>query len=82
LSVDGVGFEHLSAKGQEIIRAVIALASDNYPGRLMTFKPSVCLNQFSDLHFSLELMRKAFMVNTPWIFNTVWFFIKGLLAAR
>ena len=22
------------------------------------------------------------MVNTPWIFNTVWFFIKGLLAAR
>jgi hypothetical protein len=58
--LNGVGFEHLSARGQEIIRAVIAIASDNYP----------------------ELMRKAFMINTPWIFNTVWFFIKGLLAAK
>eukprot|EP00981_Chlorochromonas_danica_P015651 scaffold14342_cov209-Ochromonas_danica.AAC.1 len=29
-----------------------------------------------------ELMRKCFMINTPWIFNTVWFFIKNLLAAR
>lgn len=32
---DGVGFEHLSARGQEIIRAVIAIASDNYPGMLL-----------------------------------------------
>lgn len=27
-------------------------------------------------------MRKTFMINTPWIFNTVWYFIKGLIAQR
>lgn len=27
-------------------------------------------------------MRKCFMINTPFIFNAVWFVIKGLLAAR
>uniref|UniRef100_A0A7S3M0V6 CRAL-TRIO domain-containing protein n=1 Tax=Spumella elongata TaxID=89044 RepID=A0A7S3M0V6_9STRA len=29
--LNGVGFAHLSAQGQEIIKAVIAVASDNYP---------------------------------------------------
>lgn len=58
--LDGVGFEHLSVKGREIIQAVVALASDNYP----------------------EMMRKTFMINVPWVFNTVWYFIKGLLAAK
>jgi hypothetical protein len=29
-----------------------------------------------------ELMRKCYMINTPFIFNAVWFVIKGLLAAR
>jgi len=53
--LDGVGFEHLSNKGREIIQAVVTLASDNYP----------------------EMMRKTFMINVPWVFNTVWFFIKG-----
>jgi hypothetical protein len=28
----GVGFEHLGSKGLEIIKSVVALASDNYPG--------------------------------------------------
>lgn len=56
----GVGFEHIGSQGQEIIRAVIGVSSDNYP----------------------ELMRKCFMINTPWLFNTLWYFIKGLLAAR
>ena len=28
----GVGFEHVGAKGQEIIQAVIGVASANYPG--------------------------------------------------
>lgn len=56
----GVGFEHLGSQGQEIIKAVVTMASDNYP----------------------ELMRKCYMVNTPWVFNTIWFFIKNLLAAR
>eukprot|EP01034_Spumella_vulgaris_P029848 gene29847-36968_t len=56
----GVGFEHLGSKGQEIIKSVVALASDNYP----------------------ELMRKCYMINTPWVFNTVWYFVKGLLAAK
>lgn len=27
-------------------------------------------------------MRKCYMINTPFIFNAVWFVIKGLLAAR
>lgn len=58
--LNGVGFEHIGARGQEIIRAVINVSSDNYP----------------------ELMRKCFMINMPWLFNTIWFFIKGLLAAR
>ena len=55
-----VGLEHASSQGQEIIRAVVGLSSDNYP----------------------ELMRKCFMVNTPWVFSALWYFIKGLLAAR
>lgn len=56
--LDGVGFEHLSVKGREIIQAVVSLASDNYP----------------------EMMRKTFMINVPWVFNTVWYFIKGNLS--
>lgn len=55
-----VGFEHVSSQGQEIIRAVVGLSTENYP----------------------ELMRKCFMINTPWVFNALWYFIKGLLAAR
>lgn len=55
-----VSFEHASSQGQEIIRAVVGLSSDNYP----------------------ELMRKCFMINTPWVFNALWYFIKGLLAPR
>mmetsp|Transcript_31222 Transcript_31222/g.44866 ORF Transcript_31222/g.44866 Transcript_31222/m.44866 type:complete len:349 (+) Transcript_31222:2523-3569(+) len=32
--------------------------------------------------FYPELMRKCYMVNTPWVFNTIWYFVKGLLAPR
>lgn len=31
-SLGGVGFTHLGAQGQDIIKAVITVASDNYPG--------------------------------------------------
>ena len=31
----GVGFEHVGKKGQEIIQAVIGVASANYPGNVM-----------------------------------------------
>ena len=58
--LNGVGFEHLGSKGQEIIKAVVNVASDNYP----------------------ELMHKCHMINTPWLFNTVWWIIKGWLAPR
>jgi hypothetical protein len=58
--LNGIGFEHLGAKGQEIIKAVVNVASDNYP----------------------ELMHKCHMINTPWLFNTVWWVIKGWLAPR
>jgi hypothetical protein len=58
--LNGIGFEHLGAKGQEIIKAVVNVASDNYP----------------------ELMHKCHMLNTPWLFNTVWWVIKGWLAPR
>lgn len=30
----------------------------------------------------LEMMKKCYMINTPWLFNTLWYFVKGLLAAR
>lgn len=56
----GVGMEHLGTNGQNILRAIIGLSSDNYP----------------------ELMKKCYMINTPWVFNTLWYFIKGLLAQR
>jgi len=56
----GVGFDHIGSQGQEIIRAVLGIATDNYP----------------------ELMRKCHMINAPWIFNTIWWIIKGWLAAR
>jgi hypothetical protein len=58
--LSGIGFEHLGTKGQEIIKAVVGVASDNYP----------------------ELMHKCHMINTPWLFNTVWWVIKGWLAPR
>lgn len=58
--LNGIGFEHLGSKGQEIIKAVVNVASDNYP----------------------ELMHKCHMINTPWLFNTVWWVIKGWLAPR
>jgi hypothetical protein len=32
--LDGVGFEHVGSKGQEIVRAVIGVASANYPGAI------------------------------------------------
>jgi hypothetical protein len=30
--LDGLGFDHIGSKGQEIIKAVLSVASDNYPG--------------------------------------------------
>jgi hypothetical protein len=27
-------------------------------------------------------VHNCFMINTPWVFNALWYFIKGLLAAR
>jgi hypothetical protein len=58
--LNGVGFDHFSARGREIISAVIKIASDNYP----------------------ELMRKCYIINSPFIFNTIWYFIQGLLSPR
>ena len=41
--LDGVGFEHVGAKGQEIVRAVIGVASANYPGDMKSLKhQSLC----------------------------------------
>lgn len=58
--LNGVGFDHLGSQGQEIIKAVIGIATPNYP----------------------ELMRKCHLVNAPWLFNTVWWVIKGWLATK
>lgn len=32
--LDGLGFDHMSARGQEIVSAIIKMSSDNYPGIL------------------------------------------------
>lgn len=32
-----VGFEHLGSKGQEIIKTVVSIASDNYPGMFVIY---------------------------------------------
>jgi len=56
----GLGFEHISKQGQDIMKAVVSVASDNYP----------------------EMMARSYMVNAPWVFNTLWFVLKGLLAER
>jgi hypothetical protein len=58
--LDHISFEHISSQGQEIIKAVISVSSDNYP----------------------EMMRSCYMINSPWLFNTIWYFIKGLLSVR
>lgn len=55
-----VGFRHLGSDGQEIIKTVVSLSSDNYP----------------------ELLRKCIMINTPWVFTSIWYLIKGWLAPR
>jgi hypothetical protein len=56
----GVGFRHLGSTGQDIIKSVVAISSDNYP----------------------ELMRRCFMINTPWVFTSIWYLIKGWIAAK
>ena len=58
--LEGIGFEHIGSQGQEILRTVIGLSSDNYP----------------------ELLSICYVVNSPWIFNTIWWFIQGLLAPK
>jgi hypothetical protein len=55
-----VGFRHLGTTGQNIIRTVVTVSSDNYP----------------------ELLRKCYMVNTPWVFTSIWYIIKGWVAAK
>lgn len=55
--VGAVGLDHCSEVGRNIIKAVVTLASDNYP----------------------EMMQRCYLVNVPWIFNALWYFIKGLL---
>lgn len=55
--ISGVGLDHCSDKGREIIKAIIKVGGDNYP----------------------ELLRKCYLVRCPWLFNALWFFIKGLL---
>jgi hypothetical protein len=37
---------------------------------------------FLTLFVPAELMRKCFMINSPFVFNAVWYVIKGILAAR
>lgn len=56
----GVGWEHLGMKGQEIIKLIMGVATDNYP----------------------ELMRKCYIVNTPWLFHTVWAVISMFIPPR
>lgn len=29
-----------------------------------------------------ELMRKCYMINTPWVFHGVWYVVRGMLAAK
>lgn len=55
--IAGVGLDHMSEVGRQIIKAVVVMGSDNYP----------------------ELLTKCFLINVPWIFHTLWYFIKGLL---
>ncbi len=56
----GVGFRHIGPTGQEIIKLMVTVSSDNYP----------------------ELLRKSFLINSPWIFTSVWYVIKGWVAAK
>jgi len=56
----GIGLAHISSQGQEIIRSIISISSNNYP----------------------ELMGKCFMINSPWLFNAMWYFIKSILNPR
>lgn len=58
--LNGIGFRHLGSTGQEIIKMMVSVSSDNYP----------------------ELLRKCLIVNSPWIFSSVWYLIKGWVAAK
>lgn len=53
----GLGTAHVGAQGQNIIKAVIKLASPNYP----------------------ESLAKSYVINAPYVFNMLWYFIKGML---
>jgi len=58
--LSGIGFRHLGSTGQEIIKMMVSVSSDNYP----------------------EMLRKCLIVNSPWIFTSVWYLIKGWVAAK
>lgn len=35
--LEGLGFEHVGSRGQEIVKAVVGISSDNYPGKLRSY---------------------------------------------
>lgn len=81
----GVGFEHMGKQGQEIIKGsssyellctIISLNLNVYRCIYTTAVVSLASDNYP------EMMRKCYMVNVPWVFNTLWYFMKNMLADR
>jgi hypothetical protein len=80
LSRTGVGFAHLGAKGRALVGAALEL------GLRKSFSCVACASPLRPSPFApsrtanyQEYLGKCVMINTPWVFNTFWYFVKGFL---
>lgn len=81
----GVGMGHLGSKGRAMVSAALELSLRKMILDFMLY----CIGCFALITVLFcvftpaanypEYLDKCVMLNTPWIFNTFWYFIKGFL---
>jgi hypothetical protein len=79
----GVGVGHLGSKAKAIVSAglKIAIRTFSIVVTLMMILFLVLMLIFTLANYQ-EYLGKSYMINVPWILNTFWFFVKGLLDKR
>lgn len=81
-----MGLSHLTGKGKAIIEAAINIGLRKSPSQFGSVTQNLRTNSAhtpSLLHISTanypEYLGKCHMINVPWVFTSMWYFIKGLL---
>jgi hypothetical protein len=77
----GVGISHLTGKGKQIIEASINIGLRKCVRWFCTEQPLLTYHNYHlyDTANYPEYLGKCHMINVPWVFTSMWFFIKGLL---